>query len=139
MRVLGVDHGEKRIGIAVSDPNGRMSSRLCVIAHRSREADARRVTELARELGAERIVVGQSFDEHGGPNVAGRRAARFAAVLAEQSNLKVLLWDESLSTADARRALLEAGAPRRKRGGHHDDLAAAILLQSYLDSGMTDG
>ncbi len=134
MRVLGVDHGEKRIGLALSDATGTLAGPLSVIRHVSRAVDAAQVAALAAEHGAELIVVGQSFDEEGRANAAGRRAERFAEALKNQTALPILLWDESMSTSDARDARMEMGAPRSKRGGHLDEVAAAIILQSYLDA-----
>ena len=89
---------------------------------------------LAEENDAGQIVVGQSFDEEGKPNLAGRRAAKFAQALREQTSIPVVLWDESFSTQDARAARIELGVPRRKRGGHQDALAAVVILQSYLEA-----
>ena len=83
MRVLAVDHGEKRIGLAISDPNGTIANPLTVVKHVSRALDAAQVATVASEQDAGLIIVGQSFDEDGQPNLAGRRAARFA----EASNL----------------------------------------------------
>ena len=133
-RVLAVDHGEKRIGLALSDETGTIAAPLGVFGHVSRAVDAARVAEAARENGAKLIIVGQSLDDEGHPNAAGRRADRFAGALRGQTPLPVVLWDESLTTQDARAARLAMGAPRGKRSGHLDDLAAAVLLQSYLDS-----
>jgi putative pre-16S rRNA nuclease len=133
-RVLAVDHGEKRIGLALSDETGTIAAPLGVLKHVSRVLDAARVGEAAREQGATQIVVGQSLDEDGNPNAAGRSAARFAEALRAQSGLPVILWDESLTTQDARAARLVMGVSRRKRSGHLDDVAAAVLLQSYLDA-----
>jgi len=134
MKILAVDPGEKRLGLAVSDPTGTLARPLGVLKHVSRLADAARVAEVARENGVELIVVGQSFDENGQPNLAGRRAANLAEALRTQTSLPVILWDEAFTTQDARTTRLESGASRKKRAGHLDDLAAAILLQSYLDS-----
>ena len=134
MRILAVDHGEKRIGIALSDPTGTIASPLTVIKHVSRMMDAAQVANVATEQGAELIVVGQSFDEEGNPNLAGRRAARFAEALKEQTSLPVVLWDESFSTQDARAARIELGVSRKKRAGHHDAFAAVMILQSYIES-----
>jgi putative Holliday junction resolvase len=133
-RVLAVDHGEKRIGLAVSDESGTIANPLGVLGHVSRALDAAQVAETAHEKEATLIIVGQSFDDEGRPNAAGRRAARFAEALRTQTSLKVILWDESLTTADARAARRAMGAGRRRRSGHLDELAAAVLLQSYLDS-----
>ena len=80
MRIMAVDHGEKRIGLALSDPNAILASPLKVIEHVSRLVDAAQVADLAAQNEVGLIVIGQSFDEEGRPNLAGRRAARFAEV-----------------------------------------------------------
>ena len=134
MSILAIDHGEKRIGIALSDPTGTIASPLTVIKHVSRLMDAAQVANLASEHGAELIVIGQSFDEEGNPNLAGRRAARFAETLKEQTQIPVVLWDESFSTQDARAARIELGVSRKRRAGHHDAFAAVMILQSYIES-----
>ena len=134
MRILAVDHGEKRIGLALSDPTGTIASPLQVIKHVSRLLDAAQVANLALEHTAGLIVIGQSFDEEGNPNLAGRRAAKFAEALKEQTQIPVVLWDESFSTQDARTSRIELGLSRKKRVGHHDALAAVMILQSYIES-----
>lgn len=134
MRILAVDHGEKRIGLALSDPTATLASPLTVIKHVSRLLDAAQVADLAAQNEAGLIVIGQSFDDEGQPNLAGRRAAKFAEVLREQTQIPVVLWDESFSTQDARSALLELGVSRKQRAGHHDALAAVMILRSYLES-----
>ena len=134
MRVLAVDHGERRIGLAISDPTGRLARPLTVVAHMSRAIDAARVSDAAREQCAGLIVIGQSFDEEGRPNAAGRRAERFAEALKSRTAIPIVLWDESMSTQDARQARLAAGAGRKRRGTAVDAEAAAIILQSYLEA-----
>lgn len=137
MRVLAVDHGEKRIGLALSDPTATLASPLKVIAHVSRLVDAAQVADLASQHQAGLIVIGQSFDEEGQPNLAGRRAARFAEALRTQTDIPITLWDESFSTQDARATRIEMGVSRKKRGGHLDELAALMILRSYLESQRT--
>ena len=139
MRILAVDHGEKRIGLALSDPTATIASPLTVIKHVSRLMDAAQVANLAQENEVGLIVIGQSFDEEGMPNLAGRRAARFAEALKEQTQVPIVLWDESFSTQDARAARIELGVSRKKRAGHHDSLAAVVILQSYLESKKQPG
>ena len=131
---MAVDHGEKRIGLALSDPTRTIASPLKVIEHVSRLLDAAQVATLAQENDVGLIMVGQSFDEEGKPNLAGRRAAKFAAALQGQTSIPVELWDESFSTQDARAARIELGVSQKKRGGHQDALAAVVILQSYLES-----
>lgn len=134
MRVLAVDHGEKHIGLAISDPTATIASPFKVIQHVSRLMDAAQVANLASENGVVLIVIGQSYDEEGKPNLAGRRAAKFAQALKEQTQIPVVLWDESFSTQDARAARIEMGVSRKKRGGHMDELAAVMILKSYLEA-----
>lgn len=134
MRILAVDHGEKRIGLALSDPTATIASPLTVIKHISRLLDAAQVANLAAQHEAGLIIIGQSFDEDGNPNLAGRRAAKFAEALKEQTPIPIVLWDESFSTQDARAARIELGVSRKKRAGHQDALAAVVILQSYLES-----
>lgn len=136
MRILAVDHGEKRIGLALSDPTATIASPLQVIKHTTRLMDAAQVANLASENAVELIIIGQSFDEEGEPNLAGRRAANFAEVLKEQTNISIELVDESFSTKDARATVIEMGVSRKKRKGHHDALAAVMILRSYIESNM---
>ncbi|CAG1006632.1 partial Putative pre-16S rRNA nuclease, partial [Anaerolineales bacterium] len=133
-RVLSIDHGEKRIGLALSDETATIASPLKVIEHVSRVVDAAQVADLAAQNDVGLIVVGQSFDEDGNPNPAGRRAGRFADELENQTNIPIELWDESFSTQDARVTRIQLGFSRKKRAGHHDALAAVVILQSYLES-----
>ena len=134
MRVLAVDHGEKRIGLAVSDPTGTIANPLTVVTHVSRAIDAAQVAGIAADQDAGLIVIGQSFDENGQPNLAGRRAARFAEALQSQTDIPIQLWDESFSTQEARAARIRMGVSRKQRAGHLDQIAATVILQSYLDA-----
>ncbi|PWH15918.1 MAG: Holliday junction resolvase RuvX [Anaerolineae bacterium] len=137
MRVLAVDYGEKNIGLAISDETGTLARPLGVMRHISKLADATQVATRAQAEGVGLIVVGISYDEQGQPNLSGRRAIRFVEALREQTNLPITLWDESLTTQDARAARLAAGIRRKRRAGHLDEWAATILLQDYLNSQET--
>lgn len=134
MRILAVDPGSKNIGLALSDPTGTIANPLTIVKHVSRSEDAARIIHLAVEHQAELIIVGQALDDEGIPNFEGRKAARLAAALRAQTDLQVILWDESFSTLTAQSARRELGAPKRKRRGHIDDLAATVILQSYLNA-----
>jgi putative Holliday junction resolvase len=134
MRILAVDPGSKRIGLAISDPTGTIANPLIVLKHIARLVDAASVADLAASHTAGLIVIGQSFDDDGSPSFEGRRAIRFAEALQTQTSIPVALWDESFTTQDARLARQQMGAARNKRSGHLDDLAATVLLQSYLDA-----
>lgn len=133
MRILCVDPGEKRLGIALSDPTGTIANPLMVIQHVARPVDAAVIADLARQHEAILIVVGQALGDENQLTPQARRAARLAEAIQTQSELPVVLWDESDSTQEARRARIEMGVSRRKRRGHLDELAATVILQSYLD------
>jgi len=134
MRVLCIDPGEKRLGVAISDLSGTIANPLTVIRHVSRPVDAATIASLAQEHGADQIIVGEALDDEGGPTPQSRRAARLADAIRMQTDLPVSLWDESGSTQEARRARILMGVPRRKRRGHLDDLAATVILQTFLDA-----
>ena len=134
MRILAVDPGSKRIGLALSDPTGTIANPLMVLQHVARLVDAAAVAELATSHQAGTIIVGQNFDDDGNPSFEGRRSGRFAEALKTQTNIPVILWEESFTTQSARLARIQMGASRKHRSGHLDDLAATILLQSYLDA-----
>lgn len=133
MRILAVDHGEKRIGLAISDLTGTIASPLNVIKHVSRLIDAAQVAEIANQNEVKLIIIGQSYDEEGKPNLAGRRAGRFAEELKNQTNIPIEMVDESFSTQIARSARIELGVSRKKRAGHQDEYAAVVILQNYLE------
>ncbi len=134
MRVLGVDPGEKRIGLAISDLSATIANPLIVLNHVSRPQDAAAIAQIAQLHGVGLIVMGQSLDEDNRPTPQSRRAGRLAEAIREQINLPVEFWDETSSTQTARQARIAMGSPRRKRSGHLDDLAATVILQSYLDA-----
>jgi len=138
-RILAVDPGEKRLGIALSDPTGTIANPLDVITHVSRAIDAATIAQLASENGAIKIVIGQALDVDGDPSPQGRRAARLAEAIRAQADLPVDLWDECGSTREARAARIALGSPRRKRRGHLDELAATVILQTYLDAHANSG
>lgn len=133
-RILAVDPGEKRLGIALSDPTGTLARSLLVLQHVSRMVDAAQIADLAAEHGAERIVIGAALDDDGQSTPQSRHAERLAEAVRQQTSLPVELWDESGSTQAARETRLRMGVSRRKRSGHLDEVAAAIILQSYLDA-----
>jgi putative Holliday junction resolvase len=134
MRILAVDPGSKHIGLAISDLTGTIANPLTVLPHVARLVDAAAVAELATSHAAGLIVVGQSFDDDGSPSFEGRRSGRFAEALKTQTTIPVTMWEESFTTQVARLTRLQMDASRKRRSGHLDDLAATVLLQSYLDA-----
>jgi putative holliday junction resolvase len=132
-RILAVDPGDKRIGLAISDPSGMLARPLRVIIHTARLVDAAQIAAEAADQEAVRIVVGQALDDDGQPTPEGRKAARLADAIRAQTSLPVELWDESFSTQTARETRIAMGVNRRKRAGHLDEVAAAVILQNFLD------
>lgn len=133
-RVLGVDLGTVRIGVALSDPTGSVASPLDTIVHRDRRKDLAAVAAAARAHGVERIVVGWPRNMDGTVGPAAKRAEAFAESLRQIADVPVDLWDERLSTAAAERSLREASVRRGRRREVRDRVAAALILQAYLDA-----
>jgi len=138
MRFMGVDPGTKRTGLAVSDPAGKFARPLQVIPHASYREDARRILEIASEFKVECILIGQSLNDDGSRAYLGRQSARLAEMIRSLSSLPVILWDEALSTQDALRIRAALGGRGKDRRQNLDAAAAAVLLQSYLDSRQGD-
>jgi putative holliday junction resolvase len=134
MRILAIDPGEKRLGVAMSDPTATIASPLTVVDHTSRTADATAIIILASQHEAGLIVIGEALDEEGNVGFQARKAIRLAEAIRSQSSIPVVLWDESGSTETARQARIAMGVSRQKRKGHLDNLAATVILQSYLDA-----
>jgi len=136
-KVLAVDWGAKRIGLAVSDPTGELARPLAVIQHISRKENARRILEKAREVEVDTIVMGVTYADGDELSPSGRSAQRLAEEIEKQSTFKVILWDEDFTTQAAKEVMINSGISRSKRRGHADDRAAAILLQNYLNTQKT--
>lgn len=133
-RVMAVDPGDQRIGLAISDPSGTIANPLATLKHVARLMDAAQIAQLAQDYGAITIVVGQPLDSEGNIGPAARKSERLAAAIRLQSNIPVVLWDESDSTRTAQSAQKSIGGSRKYRSGHLDELAAVVILQSYLDA-----
>ncbi len=132
MRALALDVGDRRIGVAVSDPLGMWARPLTVLARRSREQDYRAIVALVEEHEIAVVVVGHPLEFHGEVGPQARRVERYAAGLAEHLSVPLVLWDERLSTAEAERILRESGESSRQYRSRLDAVAAAVILQSYL-------
>jgi len=135
-RILAVDPGDQRIGLAISDPSATIANPLTIVQHIARQVDAGVIAQIAQEQCAILIVIGQALDIEGGIGPRARKAQRMAESISSQTDLPVVLWDESGSTQQARSTRLAMGSNRKKRAGHLDELAATIILQSYLDAYM---
>src|SRR5579863_5657380 len=134
MRVLGVDHGTKRIGIAVSDELGVIAQPLEFILAEPFAKFLGRLKEIIRDKQVEQLVVGMPRNMDGSYGPAALKVQEFVAVLKESIAMPVALWDERLTSTQANRFLVQANVRREKRREKVDQTAAAILLQSYLDS-----
>ncbi len=134
MRILGLDYGKERIGVAICDEMGIVARSLCAIERKGLEKDMAEIKRLAGEFVVEKIVIGYPLTLDGKEGIQCERVSRFADMLEERLSLPVVKWDESLSTKEAEGFLIEADMSRKKRKKRVDKLAAAIILQRYLDS-----
>ncbi len=140
MRSLGLDVGDKRTGVALSDPQGILAVPLTVVTHKGEDAALNDIIKLVEQYEIERIVVGLPYSLSGKLSQQAEKVAAFAERLSlrlKQSNLgqvDMQLWDERLSTVAADRLIAEAGTKRNKRKQHRDAIAAAFILQGFLDS-----
>jgi putative Holliday junction resolvase len=143
MRVLGIDYGDKRTGIAISDPMGWTAQGLeAVIGGMAKAAE--RVSQLAKQYDVKTLVVGYPINMDGSTGFRAVRTDEFISALKKRLNdgdINFIKWDERLTSTEASRKLKAAGVKPTARGvrekGKIDILSAAILLQSYLDSGLT--
>lgn len=133
MRILGLDVGDKRIGLAVSDPTGLLATPQTVIYHTAWEKDVAAIAEAVRTYQAEAIVVGLPLHMDGSPSEQSRRVRRFVRRLKGAVALPIHLWDERLSSYEATKLLEQAAPGARRRPAFIDAAAAAVILQSYLD------
>ena len=134
MRALGIDLGERRIGVAVCDAEGRVATPLTVIERSGSLArDHRQIAELVAEHEAETVVVGLPLSLDGGTGPAARGAEREAQQLQAALAVPVLTHDERLTTVIAERALAESGLSAKARRRRVDMVAASVILQGWLD------
>ena len=135
MRIVGLDIGTKRIGIAVSDESELLAQPLVVYRCEGvRRRDLAGIAAKVREVGAGRVVIGLPLNLNGSSGPAAQRARRFADELAALLAIPIETWDERLSTAAVERTLIAADVRREKRRQVIDKLAAAYILQGYLDA-----
>lgn len=132
-RVLGLDLGDARIGVAISDPQRRLAVPLGTV-RTGAPGDVKAIAELARENGAELVVVGHPLLMSGRAGERAHLAERFAEALGAVLGLPVVLQDERLSSAEADRALRGAGRSGRERRREVDRSAATVILQAWLDA-----
>jgi putative Holliday junction resolvase len=134
MRILAIDYGSARIGLALSDPTGTLARPLPFLPAKGDVKLAREIAALATNEKAELILVGLPRNMDGSSGEAATKVQAFAACLNEATNLPIKFIDERLSTVQASRQLQEAGKNTRKQRGQIDSEAACVLLQGFLDS-----
>jgi len=134
LRILALDVGEKRIGVALSDPTGVLASPLTTIESKGQDSDIDEVLRLAEEHEAGEIVVGLPLSMSGRRGPQAGRVDAFVRAMAERTDIPLKSMDERLSSVQAERMLRESGVEPSKNKARVDSAAAAIVLQSYLDS-----
>ncbi len=130
---MGLDYGEKRVGVAVSDPDGIIAMPYYVIDVTSEKKLLDEIKRVCEETDTEMIVVGLPINMNGTMGPMAEKVGRFVEKLAELTELPVEKWDERLSTSMAERSLLEGDMSREKRKKVRDMISAQIILQNYLD------
>jgi len=140
MKILGIDYGERRMGVAMSDPSGRFATGLTTVERRNRQRDMEAVLAIVEAQDIQRIVVGYPLRLDGTEGIQCEKVRRFADRLRKACSRPVVLWDETLSTKEAEAILRQTGVSREKRRDVIDRVAAAVILQDYLDrSGPSEG
>jgi putative Holliday junction resolvase len=133
MRVLGVDYGRARIGLALSDPTGLFAQGLSVLQRESDSQAVADIVEVIQQYGVEEVVVGLPKNMNGTVGERAEQCAAFAEQLERAAGIPVRLFDERLTTVAAERLLIAADMRRKRRKQVVDEVAATLLLQSYLD------
>lgn len=133
MKVLGIDYGDSRTGFALSDELGFGAHTLETFHEKSMKKVAQYAADLARETNSGHIVVGLPKNMNGTEGERGERTRKFAALLGELTDIEITLWDERLTTVSAHHLMNETNIRGKKRKNSVDKIAAAFILQAYLD------
>ena len=134
-RMMGLDVGDRRIGVALSDPLGITAQRLALLERRKTSADVEAVSALAKQHAVRVIVIGLPLTLRGEIGPQAKKVEAFAEALRRKTAVPVELVDERLTTVQGERALRETGASRQKRKATIDQVAAQLILQQFLDRG----
>lgn len=134
MRIIGLDYGEARIGVSVSDIMETIANPLDTIEEHDREKQLEKVIEVIKRERAEKIVVGLPKRMDGSLGHRAEYTKSFAEELAQRCALPLVMWDERLSSSEAHRMLETGGVSGKKRKTKVDKIAAVLILQTYLDS-----
>lgn len=133
MRILGLDVGERRIGVAISDPTNTIAQPLIVIERDGKEFD--RISDIVRDNDVEEIVIGYPKNMDGSVGAMAKKVDEFADLISKKIDVPVVFIDERLSTAEAERMMISADLSRKKRKKSIDKVAAAIILEGRLRKG----
>ncbi|HHY41997.1 MAG TPA: Holliday junction resolvase RuvX [Thermoanaerobacterales bacterium] len=133
MRILGLDIGERRVGVAISDELGFSAHGLDVIERKKNGEDIKRIAELVSQYNVSKVVVGLPKNMDGSLGPSGEAVKKYAAKLQNTLGIELDFWDERLTTVAAEKILIEADMSRKKRKTVIDKMAAVLILQSYLD------
>lgn len=139
MRILGLDYGEKRIGVAVCDELGLTAQGLPTIIRKTRKHDWEILGNLVKNYQVEKIVIGYPVRLDGSEGIQCEKVNRFALLLEKTLNIPVVKWQETLSTKEAEEILINSGVRWKKRKEKVDKLAACLILQNYLNSVSKQG
>ncbi|HUH66821.1 MAG TPA: Holliday junction resolvase RuvX [Syntrophales bacterium] len=134
MRILGLDFGDRRIGVAVCDELGMTAQAVATIGRKNRHHDLEEIARLIRTYGVEEIVIGYPVRLDGTEGIQCEKVTRFSRILETAFSIPVIKWDETLSTREAEEILAQAHVGRKRRKQAVDKLAASLILQGYLDS-----
>ena len=132
MKILAVDYGDARTGIAISDPTGFLTGETATVSSYRPEVVADEIAKLCESRRVERIVVGKPLNMNGTAGDRAQKCEDFAALLREKTGLEVALWDERLTSVDANRILSDAGKKKGKQRARVDAVAASLILEGYL-------
>lgn len=133
MRILGLDYGEKRIGVAVCDELGLTAQGLPTLIRKTKKHDLDILQNWIRQYGVEKILIGYPLRLDGSEGIQCEKVNRFAKILTDTFSLPVIKWPETMSTKDAEEILIQSGVRWQKRKEKVDKLAACLILQNYLD------
>ena len=134
MPILGLDIGNKRIGIAISDKTGLIAQGLMTLERSNIEHDLRVIEDIIKSRDIDLIVIGLPLNMNGTLSKEANKILEFKKVLSSKTNLKIITYDERLSSKEAEDLLIRANISRKKRKPQIDKIAAQIILQKYLDS-----
>ncbi|WP_297871111.1 Holliday junction resolvase RuvX [uncultured Oscillibacter sp.] len=132
MRIMAIDYGDAHTGVAISDPTGLLAGFTATVTAYRPEAAAEQIAALAREHGAEELVLGHPLNMDGSRGPRAEKAEAMAELLRTVTGLPVVLWDERRTTIDAHQILFNAGKNAKKRKKMVDAVAASLILEGYL-------